>query len=411
MLLSTADVGFILGAFILIAALVAFNIYLARIVEGGEWLFLRWNGARAFLFEQIEPYGSTIAQRVQMLAYGHEAFLNEYPFALNDPFYIVLLYSPLALFSDFAIAQGIWMSLSQAALIGIVFLSLSLAEWQPPRWMFIFLIGLALLGYFSLTSFISASPAIFLTLIYLLILVSLRSDSDELAGALLFLVAYQWEVGALFFLFILVFVWMNRRWNVPVGFGMALLVLMIVSVILDSDWPLPYIRAVFFDSIRGTDYTFATTLSYIFPNLINSAGRWITAVVTTILLFESIRMVSEHFSHVAWVAFLALALNPMLGFPIFSSDHVALLPAFILVIALVWERWERRRAITNFLLFGLAIFLPFGLHFQGLQTPDRLYSDLLKILPPILAVIGLFWMRWWAVRPPRIWADQFGMHK
>src|SRR6185436_12268686 len=128
--LSVADAGFILGVFILIAALLALDIYLARTLNGGEWLFLRWSGARAFLFEHIEPYGSVIARHVQILAYtGREAFLNEYPYALNDPFYIVLLYTPLALFSDFAIARGIWMLFSQAALVGIVLLSLNLSEW------------------------------------------------------------------------------------------------------------------------------------------------------------------------------------------------------------------------------------------------------------------------------------------
>ena len=41
--------------------------------------------------------------------------------------------------------------------------------------------------------------------LYLSILLALRSHSDELAGVLLSLVAYQWEVGGLFFLFILCF--------------------------------------------------------------------------------------------------------------------------------------------------------------------------------------------------------------
>jgi hypothetical protein len=36
---------------------------------------------------------------------------------------------------------------------------------------------------------------------------------------------------------------------------------------------------------------------------------------------------------------------------------------------------------------------------------------LLKILPPLLATLGLYWMRWWAIRPPRIWADQIGARK
>src|SRR5215203_1421754 len=106
--LSATDIGFILGALILAAALLILNIYIARTLEGGEWLFLRWSSIRAFLFEQIEPYGSTIAQRVQLLVYEREAFLSEYPYALNDPFYIVLLYMPLAwFFTDFVIVRGI----------------------------------------------------------------------------------------------------------------------------------------------------------------------------------------------------------------------------------------------------------------------------------------------------------------
>src|SRR5574341_1844191 len=100
--LSPAEIGFLLGLAVFLAALLALNIYLARTYQGGEWLYLRWSGARAFLFQRVEPYGSTIAERVQIRAYGREAYLNEYPYVLNDPFYIVLLYIPLALISDFA---------------------------------------------------------------------------------------------------------------------------------------------------------------------------------------------------------------------------------------------------------------------------------------------------------------------
>ena len=94
--LTPHDIVFILGAIVFLAALLALNIYLARTYNGGEWLFLRWSAAQGFMFEDVEPYGSTIAQQVQILAYGREAYLNEYPYVLNDPFYIVLLYAPLA---------------------------------------------------------------------------------------------------------------------------------------------------------------------------------------------------------------------------------------------------------------------------------------------------------------------------
>jgi hypothetical protein len=411
--LSATDIGFVLGALILIGGLLALNIYLARTLEGGEWLFLRWNGVRALMFEKLEPYGSTIAERVQLLVYGREAFLSEYPYVLNDPLYIVLLYAPLAwLFSDFTIAHGIWMLLSQVALVAIVLLSLNLSESKPPTWMVVALTGFGLFSYFSIDSFLSGSPAIFLTLLYLCILAALRSFSDELAGVLLCFVAYQWELGAVFFLCVLIFVFANRRWSVLAGFGMTLMVLLIISFISNSGWVIAYIRAVLFDWNRGVEHSFGTTLVYVFPALNFSVGRWIVVIVGAVLFFESIRSMHEHFRHVAWVAFLALAVNPMLGFAIFSSNHVVFIPAFVLVIALAWERWVKNRVLMSVLFLTTVFLFSFGLYYyQGLFTELRLYSDLLKILPPVLTTIGLYWMRWWAVRPPRIWADQFGARK
>jgi hypothetical protein len=45
--LSATDIAVVLGVLILTVALLALNIYLARTFKGGEWLFLRWSGARA----------------------------------------------------------------------------------------------------------------------------------------------------------------------------------------------------------------------------------------------------------------------------------------------------------------------------------------------------------------------------
>jgi len=409
--LSPTDVAFILGALIVVAALLALNIHLARTYQGGEWLFLRWSGARAFLFERIEPYGSTIAQRVQILAYGREAYLNEYPYALNDPFYLVLLYTPLALFSDFTIARAIWMLFSQAALIGIVALSLRLSELEPPRWMIVSLIGFGLFNYFSLQSLLSNSPTIFLTFLYLAILLALRSYSDEIAGTLLFLVAYQWEVGALFFLFVVIFAIANRRWGVFAGFGMALVVLFIVSFLVNPGWAVSYASAVLFDWSRGMDYTFGITLAYIFPNVVMPPDTWIAVLVGILLFVEALRAVNSPFRHVAWTAFLAMALNPMMGFAIFPTNHVVLLPAIVLVILLMRERWRNRRSVVSAVALIVIFVLSYGLYYQIINSPDRLYSDLMKILPPIFTLACLYWMRWWAVRPPRLWADQFGARK
>ena len=99
-------------------------------------------------------------------------------------------------------------------------------------------------------------------------------------------------------------------------------------------------------------------------------------------------------------------------FAIFPANYIALLPAAILVTALVWERWaEDNRVILSAFLIGLISFFYFGFYFEKLGILSQIYSELIIILPPLLTVIALYWMRWWVVRPPRIWTDQLGARK
>ena len=148
---------------VLLVGLFALNMFLARVLPGRELLFQRWVGARAFLIEEIEPYSAQVAQEVQLLAYGRFAYSSEFPYALSDPFFIVLLYTPVALlregidllfpsvspFFNFPFIRALWMFLSEMALIGIVLHSIRLSQWQPPRWLSagFFLFGLFLVDF------------------------------------------------------------------------------------------------------------------------------------------------------------------------------------------------------------------------------------------------------------------------
>ncbi|MEW6285534.1 MAG: glycosyltransferase 87 family protein [Chloroflexota bacterium] len=406
--LSPQETGLLLLALILLAGLLALNIYLARTLPGGEQFFLRWSGARGFLLGDVEPYSSEVAQRTQNLIYGRRAQAGEYPYALNDPFPIVLLYLPLALFSDFAIARGIWMLLSQFALVWLMVSFLRALEWEPPGWLFISLLLCGVFGYYSLIAFGAGTPAVFLAAMFFAALYALRSSADELAGALLCLTFYQWEVSALFVLFLLVFVFLNHRWRVLAGFGMTLTVLLAVSFLAYPGWGLPYLRGVLSDWYRSDALRFGAYASRWFPNVEFSIGQWTATLLGVLVFWEWIQAVNAHFRHIVWTACLSLAVTPLMGFAIFPSNHVVLLPSLFLILMLVWERWTRRRGWLPPLIL-LAVFLvPFWLYVQFSAGAPRLYADLLIVLPPLASLLGLYWVRWWAVRPPRIWADQLG---
>jgi hypothetical protein len=430
--LSVEEVRLLALGLLLLAALLAGNIALARILPGGEWFFLRWSGARAFLLEQIElshgargartmpegtlvllasragPYSTEIAQRTQQIVYGRQAFSSEYNYVLNDPFFVVLLYSPLAFISDFSLARALWMLLSEVALIGIVLLAFNLSEWQPRPWLYVLLLGFGLFQYFSVNALFTGSPAILLTFLYLCVLLALRSYSDEIAGILLALVAYQWEVGGLFFLFVLVFVLLNHRWGVLAGLGMALFVMLVISFLMNSGWALPYTRAVLSTWYRGANLNAGYILSTWLPNLRFPLGPVVTIALAIVLFIEWFEASNQHFRRVIWTAALSLAATPLMGLPIFSSNHVVLILPFILILGLVWERWQRYRLLRVLLLLILVLAIPFAMYARVVFVYDPLVLDLISILPPVAAILGLYWMRWWLVHSPRALFDRIG---
>ena len=432
--LSAEEIRLLAVGVIILAMMLAANVALARVLPSGEWLYQRWSGARAFLLEIFElsqgakgarilpegtlavldntpgPYSTEIAQRTQERVYDRRAFSSEYTYVLNDPFFILLLYSPLALIPDFTLARGIWMLVAQVVLLGIVLLAFNLSEWQPRRWLYVLLLGFGLFQYFSLNALVTATPAIFLTVLYLSILLALRSYSDEMAGVLLSLVAYQWEVGGLFFVFILFFAFTNRRWGVLAGLGMALFVLLVVSFLTNSGWGLPYIRAALSAWIRGANLTLGYILTTWLPNLRFPPGPIASIALGIMLFIEWFDSVHAHFRRVVWTASLSLAATPLMGFPIFSSNHVVLILPFILILALVWERWQRYRTLRVVLLLLLVLLLPFGMYYRVVSVYDPLMLDLISVLPPVAAILGLYWMRWWVLRSPQTLFQRFGDH-
>lgn len=393
---------------VVLAGLLALNIYLARTLPGGEQFFLRWSGARAFLLEGIEPYSAEIAVRAQNVAYGREASPGEYPYVLNDPFHIVLFYIPLALFPEFAVARGLWMLLSEVTLLGLLHSFIRSLEWEPPRWLYLSLMAFGAFGYYSLTAFGSGTPAVPIAFLIFSILYALRSFSDELAGALLFLVSYYWETTAMFFLFVIVFMIANKRWKVLNGFGMSLVVLLAIAFLSYPGWGLPYIRGVLSDWYRSDSLTFGYLLSSWFPDARFSLGLWTTIILGVIVFLEWIGSVGSHYRRLAWTVCLSLAVTPLMGFAIFPSNHVVLLPSLVLIVMLVWERWTRQRVWYVLLLLLAAFAVPFWLYVRAIESAPRIYHQLLTVLPPLSAVVGLYWMRWWAFRSPRTWFDKLG---
>jgi hypothetical protein len=180
---------------------------------------------------------------------------------------------------------------------------------------------------------------------------------------------------------------------------------------LYSGWGLPYIRAVLADWFRGETLTFGHILLSWFPNARFPLGNIVAIVLGFIVFAEWVATVHEHFRRIVWTAALSLAATPLMGFAIFPSNHVVLILSFIMILALVWERWQRRRVFFVILVFLLVLVIPYALYLRAVYVYDQLILDLISVLPPIAAILGLYWMRWWVLRSPRTWFDRLGDYR
>jgi hypothetical protein len=93
----------------------------------------------------------------------------------------------------------------------------------------------------------------------------------------------------------------------------------------------------------------------------------------------------------------------LIGIPTSVENQAVLIPAVILVLAVWDERWG---TLGRWLIASSLILLSAGLWWLGLVverqgiSPDL--SPLLFFAVPVFTIIGLYWVRWWAIRASRL---------
>jgi hypothetical protein len=391
-------------AVLVLASLVIANlIVLGQVGVGGEFL-LPWKAARAYLFEHIEPYSTTVSGFVQEQVYGRTARTAEDPYLLEVPFHLVLLYFPFGLFRDPKIAGAIWNLLCQAGFLGFIFLSLRLANWAPQRFFLVAFFISSALSLYAMTGFLEGSQIFLLGLIYAGILLALSRQMDELAGMLIALVFYQWEVGFLFLLFVFLRVFDQQRWRVLAGFGMVTGLLLAISFLVYPGWVIPFLRAQL-ASLRA-DFGFSPGIIFgrLWPDFGSQIAWTLTLLLVILLIMEWSAVRRAEFHGFYWTACLTLAVAPLFGFRTEPENLVVMILPWAFILSVVRERWKAGYWLASLLLL-LVFLVPWAL-FSSTVFTEQIRRDVIFLFLPVITVIGLYWTRWWALRPPRTWMER-----
>lgn len=406
---STRDLGIlsIIGfiTIVLGSTILGVNISLSRVIPGGGVFYSGLEGARAFLYEHTAPYSGTAATLAQELAYGRPANQGENPYSLTIPFFLLPVYFPFTLFTDSTIARGMWMFLSEAALAGSVFLSLRIIEWQPRRLFVIFFYLISLVNYYSVTALMDGTPVILLGFLYLCFLYAYKNNRDELAGLFLVPTLIYWQVGGLLLILITWKIFNDKRWRVLFGFAMAFIIIFTISLLIYPGWIFPFTVGTIANIQAQFGITSTAAFSRLFPDSGNRIAQIVTISVSAILIYEWAAARRADHRRFIWAACLTLAATPLIGFRTEIGNLSILFPCLTLLFAATTDRWKTGTWLSS-LLLAIVLLVPWAFFVRWWILNEQRYSDYLFLFYPTFSIIGLYWIRWWFIHPPRTWLDQ-----
>jgi hypothetical protein len=186
---------------------------------------------------------------------------------------------------------------------------------------------------------------------------------------------------------------------------MASFVLLVLSFLAYPNWLIPFLRATS-NSLRA-DFGFSirSTLTHFLPAQGGFLSWVLMATLLVALTFEWNLACRGDFRRFYWASCLSLAAAPLLGFRTEMEHLSVLVIPLALIFSIVHNRWYKVRNILTTLLLLSVFAVPWAVHLFALPRFGKIANDLVFLFLPLFTVIGLYWIRWWALRPPRTWKD------
>jgi hypothetical protein len=354
-----------------------------------------WTAAKLWVAANTSPYAAGIAGEAQRLTgYTGPAF--------SYPYYAIFMFIPFSGL-DYPTAHALWIALGIVAFIATIGLSLSFTGWKLSFVELALLILFSLFWYNGARIIVSGQMVVFLGLILMGALKLIQSKQDSGAGVLLAFSLVRPDLSLIVVVLVCIWSFMAHRRKVFLGFLAGTAFLVSVSLLLMPDWPLQWMRVLVNSTGRGDWYGSALSLvSRAIPGIQRPFSIFLNLAALLFLAIEWFGLRPVEDRSFVWASALALVMTTLIGFRVESVNAILLLPALFLIFRIWKERWGLPGQIMTWMCIFFASILSWIV---------ILNSTALKFMPepvgflivlPVITLIGLLWVRWWAVRAVRL---------
>ena len=385
---------------IIISGLVWGNISFVTKNPGGNDFLVHWVATQNFVYKSISPYSDTTALEIQMMVYGRAAKPGEHELRPAYPLFSIFLFLPFGLIKNYFIARAIWMTVLEISLFVSVFLLIKVSQLKPDKLLLVAIFVFSIFWYHGLRSLINGNAVVLLLFCFVLSIYAIQVKQDELAGIVLGLTMIKPQVGFAFILFIIFWSLLNKRYKIIFWFFGTLTMLIVLALFLSPTWPTQFLQEVLRYPGYNPPGTPATALAKIMPGIGNRFGLAISIISAIVLMVEWFLGRKSTGINFVWVCSITLILGQWLNIQTDPGNFIIMLPGLIVVFRLVEDRWPNYGSLINFIILGVLFVVPWGIFLFTLSNEYQPIQSPIMFFPvPVLLLLELYWVRWWAKNP------------
>ncbi len=397
----------VLALSLLLLAGMVWAIYrFAKLDIFGEGFSIQYISIQSLAKAGSDPYSDQVTAQIRQSVTRENAFVaDSYP-RYTSPLYSGIVIFPFTLIGDRVLAHTLWMAAQLLLIFGMLLLGIRLTAWKPSWYAFLLFSLFTIFSYQVIWPWLDGGLSIWAALFLVIACVAIGANRNEVGGVFLALAMVQPQMVILPVAFTLVWCASTKKTVVVLWFFIALILAFVGSIFLVQDWVIQYIRLLYnFSGIfpPGTPGLFFTSN---FPGL-GKQLSWFTIGVSILILgVEWILSMKKDFRRFLWTVCLTMVISQWIGIPTIPGNFIELVIPLMLISAMLSERWRRGGPWSAVILSFAFLVWQWAILYMDLKSPQpAMQLNLIFPLPAIL-LIGLYWVRWWAIKPRRLLIEE-----
>ena len=385
---------------IIIVVLTMVNFQFSKQNPGGNDFLARWNGAHEWLINGNNPYTNQVSEVAQKMIYGRLAnpLKGEDVAHFVYPIYSMLFFAPFALM-DYTLARAVWMTVLELAMVALTFISLRLSGWKIKPIRLAGILIFSILWYCSVRTIILGQFSGINALLILVSLLCIKTEHDQVAGILLALSTSKPQMSYLLIIFVIFWAIRSSRHRIWISFFAAMIIMTVVGWLLLPGWPVGWIQQLMnYPGYTDRIGSIVSIIAGVTPGIKDQVSTGLMIVFYVYLVFEWLRTRGNDIPTFLWTAYVTLVITNFVAYRTATPHYVALLAPIFLVSKVIGERWgafEKWVTGATYIIFFAGLWVLFILTIKGNDEQAIMYIPV-----PVVTLIGLWWTRWWAIRPP-----------